>query len=152
MATYTKLCGILPYLIYFRWQSMRLAIECRDADKRFTGGLAVPSNNAGYNADYNADYNTEYNAISVSKLHYREHSRIRSRLRLGDPQLHNYDVNWRLQIDFRIKPFQSMFPTKLSEISRRRSNDFQRRGWPYRNRNPYRKQLPYRKYTWTWID
>jgi len=42
MATCTKLCGNLPYLIYFRWQSTRLAIECRDADIR-TGGLAVPS-------------------------------------------------------------------------------------------------------------
>jgi len=49
--------------------------------------------NADYNAEYNADYNTEYNAISVSKLHDLEYSRIRSRLRLGDPELHNYDDN-----------------------------------------------------------
>ena len=46
-----------------------------------------------YNAGYNADYNTEYNPISVSTLHYREYSRIRSRLILGDPELHNYDEN-----------------------------------------------------------
>jgi len=46
-----------------------------------------------YNDDYNADYNTEYNAISVSKLHHREYSQMRSRLRLGDPELHNYDDN-----------------------------------------------------------
>ena len=49
--------------------------------------------NAEYNADYKADYNAKNNAISVPKLHYREYSRIRSRLRLGDPELHNYDDN-----------------------------------------------------------
>jgi len=49
--------------------------------------------NAEYNADYNAQYHTEYNAISVSKLHYRDYSRITSRLRLGDPELHNSDDN-----------------------------------------------------------
>jgi len=48
---------------------------------------------AEYNADYNADYNTEYNGISFSKLHDQEYSRMRSRLRLGDSELHNYDDN-----------------------------------------------------------
>jgi len=42
MATDTKLCAVLPYLNYFRWQSTRLAIECRDADI-CTGCLAIPS-------------------------------------------------------------------------------------------------------------
>jgi len=55
-------------------------------------------------------------------------SRMRSRLRLGHPELHNYDDNWRLQIDFRIKPFQSILPKKPYEISRRRSNAYQKRG------------------------
>jgi len=49
--------------------------------------------NADYNAEYNTDYNTEYNAISVSKLHHREYSQMRSRLKLGDPKLFNYDNN-----------------------------------------------------------
>jgi len=49
--------------------------------------------NADYNAEYNDDYNMEYNAIPVSKSHYREYSRTRSRLRLGDPELHNYNDN-----------------------------------------------------------
>jgi len=34
----------------------------------------------------------------------------------------------RLRNQHRIKPFQSIFPTKQNEISRRRSNDFQKRG------------------------
>jgi len=42
MATYTKLCGILPYLQYFQWQSTRLPIECPNADI-CTSCLAVPS-------------------------------------------------------------------------------------------------------------
>jgi len=49
--------------------------------------------NADFNAEYNDDYTTEYNAISVSKLHFREYSRIRSRFILHDPKLHNYDDN-----------------------------------------------------------
>ena len=41
MATYTKLCGILPYLILLLPMTIyELAIECRDADI-CTGGFAV---------------------------------------------------------------------------------------------------------------
>jgi len=44
-----------------------------------------------------------------------------------------------------IKPFQSIFPTKPYDISRWRSNDFQKRGMTVPESQPYRKQLPYRK-------
>jgi len=54
------------------------------------------SNQVPYGRDYNIDYNMGSNAISVSKLHYRGSCRIRSRLRLGDLKLYNYDDNWRL--------------------------------------------------------
>jgi hypothetical protein len=61
-----------------------------------------------YNPDYySRDYNTEYNAISISKLHYRKYSQMRSRLRLGDPKLHNYNDHWRLPINFGINPESS---------------------------------------------
>jgi hypothetical protein len=74
-----------------------------------------------------------------------------SQPRLSNPELHNYDDNWWLQIDFRIKPFQSMCPKKPYEISHWWRNDLKRRKWLYRNLNPYHNQLLYRKYTWTWI-
>jgi hypothetical protein len=47
--------------------------------------------NADHNDDYNDDYNTEYNAISVFEVTLL--SRMRSQLRLGDSELHNYDDN-----------------------------------------------------------
>jgi len=69
----------------------------------------------------------DYNAEFLTKLYYREISWRKYRLRLDNPELHNYCGNWQLHIDLRIKPFQSIFPIKPYETSRRRSNDFQKR-------------------------
>jgi hypothetical protein len=51
----------------------------------------------------------------------------------------------RLRNQHRIKPFQSIFPTKQNEISRRRSNDFQKRGMTIPESQPLPQQLPYWK-------
>jgi len=117
---------------------MRLTIECGDANKRFTGALAVPStiltimpeteSSAKYNADYNADYNTEYNAISVSNVNHREYY----------PEYDN-DSDWAtpsytttMSIDD-CKSTSQWSPSNRCSLrrymtSRRRSNDFQARG------------------------
>ena len=98
-----------------------------------------------YNAHYNADYNTEYNAISVPKLHHREYSQMRSQLRLGVPELHNYDDNWRLQLTSKSSPSNWCSQRSYLRLVAGGATTFKWRGWLYRNRNPYRKHLPYWK-------
>jgi len=56
-------------------------------------------------------------------------------------KLHTYDGNWRLQIDFGIST--ETHPTKPYEISRWRSNNFQKRGMTVPESQRLPQQLPY---------
>ena len=143
----------------WQWYSTRVEIECHYSDIR-TGGLAVPT------TILTTIQETKSSAVwqrIQCRLQCRVQCRVqcriwyevivrtivfrmRSRLRLGDPELRNKDDNWRLQINFRIKPFQLVFPTKPYQISRWWSNDIQQEGDNCAgiSNNPYRKKLPSR--------
>jgi len=84
MAIYTKLCGILPYLIYLLSMTMTI-YETSNCVQRCRYTYRRPCRTE-YNpdyysrdqikcrmAEYNADYNTEYNTKFVTKIHYREY-------------------------------------------------------------------------------
>jgi len=89
MAIFTKLCGILPYLIYLLsvtmtiYETSNCVQRCRytyqqpcrteyNPDYYSSDHIKQP-NGRDYNADYNAEYNTEYNAEFVTKLYYRKY-------------------------------------------------------------------------------
>jgi hypothetical protein len=144
MATYTKLCGILPYLIYL------LSMTIHETSNW------MPRRRYMYRQPCRTEYNSDHYSRDQIKCRTAEiTSRIQWLLQYGiqchicfevtSPTILPNEIptqtrrfratqlRWQLTtaIDFRIKPFQSMFPTKLYGISRRQSNDFQRGGWPY---------------------
>ena len=150
IATYTKLCGVLPYLIYFRWQSTGLAIECRDADI-CTGPHAVPNTipttiqetkSSGVRqitmpktlplTITNTMTITIRNTMPYLFRSYITENTIFNKIKTQTRRSPATQL-WRqltTAIDFRIKLFQSMFPREPYKISRWRSNDFQKRGMP----------------------
>jgi len=128
---------------------MRLAIECRDPDIR-TGGLAVPSTiPTTIHETTSSSRMTEItmpitmpitmtntlpitipNTMPNLLRSYITENPILTEIPTQTWRSEATQLRWqlttanRLRNEHRIKPFQSIFPTKPYEISRRRSNGF----------------------------
>jgi len=133
MEIYMKLCGILPYLIYLRRKATGLANECRHP-AICIGFYAVPSTIPTTIQEITLPM-TMRNTMTITIQNtmpylFRSYITIPNEIPTQTRRYRARQVQWQLMtaIDFWIKPFQSMFLTKLYEISRRRSNNFQNRG------------------------
>jgi len=132
---------------YFRCQSMRLAIQCREAVIH-TSRLAVLS-----------PIPTTIQQTKSIAMWQRLQCHICCKVIL--PRiLSEYDLNsnWAIpsypspmsidncKLTSQIQPFQSMFPMKPYEISCRWSNDFRRGGWLYWNlKQPWTQTITVRE-------
>ena len=143
MAIYTKLCGILPYLIYLL--SMTMII--------YETSNWMPRYRYTYRRHCRTEYNTDYYSRDQIKCRMAEitmpntmpstipntmpnlfrsyiiENTIPKDVSTQNGQSRATQLRWqlmttnRLRNQQRIKPFQCIFPTKQNEISRRRSND-----------------------------
>ena len=160
IAIYTKLCGIQPYLIsllsmtiyetsnwtprcrytyrqpccteYYPDYHSREQITCRMAaiEMSIKMPIIIPNTMPNLLRSY-ITKNTLWNEIPTQ-------TRRSQAIQLG----WQLTTTNRLRNELRIKSFQSIFPIMLYEISRQRSNDFQKRWMSI----PELQPLPYRKY------
>jgi len=138
---------------YFRWQSTRLAIDCREADI-CTGCIAIPS------TILTPIQETKWSTVQQRlqcwlqcRLQCRIQWRLQNRLQchicfdvtlpgilpnrswqiLGNPELHNYDDNCQLQSTSESTPSNRCSITSHMISVAGRATRFKRGGWLYRN-------------------
>jgi len=133
MAIYTKLCGILPYLIYLLSMTMTI-YETSNWMPRCRYTYRTEYNPEYYSSDYikqpyGRDYNALYTAKFVTKLYYQDD------YPKGDPDSNSAIMSNTTTMaieDCKLtpesSPFQSVVRTKPYESSRRWSNNFENRG------------------------